>query len=204
MEIKHIRHWGAISRWDQCIPDPGHARDELQECYGWKWANWGLTDQNLLLPTAPWSQLCTALTVCTWTDDIIWKRPQISCISYKTHYLHLQVPKHLKLPPITHKYQSRDCKHVFLPPLISSSETKFTAGPSPLLASPATCSSCLCKWGSDTFLQFKLRLLSAQLIAWSYDWQCYLSPACVPCTVFHCRLRGLWVEPLPMCFRPSI
>lgn len=104
--------------------------------------------QLLPVPSCAWHW------VSTWADDILWKRPQISC---KTHYLHLEVPKHLKIPSITHKYQSRDCKHVFLPPLISSNETKFTAWPSPLQASPATCSSCPCKKGSGTFLQFKLR-----------------------------------------------
>lgn len=93
--------------------------------------------QNLQLPTVPCSQLCMALTVCTWADDITWKRPQISCISCKTQYLHLQVPKHLKIPSITHKYQGRDCKHVFLPPLISSNETKFTTQPSPAPCRPA-------------------------------------------------------------------
>lgn len=167
------------------IPEPEHARDELQECYRWKWTNWGVIDQNLLLPTAPCSQLRMALTV-----GKVWKKPQTSCIWCKPCHLHLQVPQHLKILSSTHKYQSRDCKHVFLPPFISSNETEFAAQPqpavcrpgaSPLPASPAMCSSCPCKWRSDTFLQFKLSLLSAQVIAWSCNCQHYLPlpPACV-------------------------
>lgn len=117
----------------------GHARDELQKCYRWKRTNWGVIDQNLLLPTAPCSQLCTALTVCTWADVVIWIRLQTSCISCKTCHLHLQVPQHLKILSSTHKYESRDSKHVFLPPFISSNETEFTARPQPAVWEPVPC-----------------------------------------------------------------
>lgn len=87
-----------------------------------------------------------ALAVCTWADVVIWKRPQTSHISCKTCHLHLQVPQHLKIPSSTYKYQSCNCKHVFLPPLISPNETEFAGRPqlpgcrlgvSPWLASPA-------------------------------------------------------------------